>query len=368
MRPQLNDMTDLAHTDFQRILLIKPSSPGDIIHALPVLHALRRRYPKAHLAWLVASPFVNLIEADPALDEVVPFDRRRYGQMSRSLRITREFFSGFLRGLRKRQFDLVIDLQGLFRSGLFARATMAPVRIGFSDAREMAWMFYTDKIVLPDPDAHAADKNYAIARMLGFASVPKDFTIALTPADRERAARLLAGAGVAAGDPYAVLVPVTRWETKCWPPDRFGQLAKVLRERHGLAGVLVGGAGDVAVGDLVTVASGGTASNLCGQTTLRELAAIIDHAAIVVTADSTPMHMAAALGRPLVALFGPTNPRRTGPYGRMMDVLRVELSCSPCYLRRQKQCPYGHACMQRLMVEDVAEAVSVRINSALVEE
>ena len=355
-------MTNLDLTDFRRILLIKPSSPGDIIHALPVLHGLHRRYPAAYLAWLVAAPFVNLIEADPAINEVIAFDRRRFGQVGRSLRITREFVA-FLRELRRRRFDLVIDLQGLLRSGFLARATRAPVRIGFAAAREMAWIFYTHPLDLPDHDAHAAEKNYAVAKLLGFADLPMDFTIALTPEDRDSARRLLKEAGFESREPYVVLVPTTRWETKCWPPDRFGKLARLLRERHGLRSALVGGPADSGIGDLAACTAHEAASNLCGQTTLRELAALVERAAIVVTADSTPMHMAAALGRPLVALFGPTNPRRTGPCDRLMDVLRIELPCSPCYLRKLRQCPHEHACMQRLTVDDVAEAVALRLES-----
>lgn len=357
-------MTDLAGQDFRRILLIKPSSPGDIIHALPVLHGLRRRYPSAHLAWLVATPFANLIEADQALDEVIPFDRKRFGRVGRSLRVTRGF-AAFLRGLRARRFDLAIDLQGLFRSGFLARACGAPVRVGFAAAREMAWIFYTHKIAPLDADVHAADKNYAVAGLLGFDCLPMDFTVGLTDDDRRQAAAFLKEAGFLPGQRYAVLVPATRWETKCWPPERLGQLAGIIRGCHYLDSILVGGRDDVAAGEIALAASNGAAKNLCGMTTLRQLAALIDRAAVVVTPDSTPMHLAAALNRPLVALFGPTNPSRTGPYNRLNDVLRLDLDCSPCYLRRLSQCHHAQACMQRLTVERAAEAVAQRLISSV---
>jgi heptosyltransferase I len=357
-------MSDLPAQDFRRILLIKPSSPGDIIHALPVLHGLRRRYPKAHLAWLVATPFVNLVEADPALNEVVPFDRKRFGRLGRSLRVTRDFAS-FVRRLRARRFDLVIDLQGLFRSGFLARASCAPVRIGFAAAREMAWIFYTHKIEPLDPDTHAADKNYAVAGMLGFADVPMDFAVSVTDEDRRFAAALLRETGFLPGQRYAVLVPSTRWETKCWAAERYGRLAHLIRERHYLDSILVGGGDDVAAGEIAIAASEGTAKNLCGRTTLRQLAALIDRAAVVVTADSTPMHLAAAMKRPLVALFGPTNPHRTGPYGRSRDVLQVDLPCSPCYFRKLSQCPHAHACMEQLAVDHVAAAVAERLRTTV---
>ncbi len=353
-------MSDLASRPFRRILLIKPSSPGDIIHALPVLHGLRHRYPNAHLAWLVATPFADLIEADPALDEVIRFDRKRFGRLGRNLSVTREFIA-FVKELRHKQFDLVVDLQGLFRSGFLALATGAKVRVGFAAARELAWLFYSHKISQDNPDDHAADKNYRVARLLGFADAPMDFGIATTDDDRQQAARLLKETGLNEKQRYAILVVATRWETKCWPPQRYGELAGLLRKQHGISSLIVGGADDIEQGRIAKQASAGAAENICGQTTLRELAALISDAAIVVTADSTPMHMAAAMGRPLVALFGPTNPDRTGPYRRSPNVLSLNRECSPCYIRKLGQCAHDHACMQQLSAESVAEAANQRL-------
>lgn len=350
---------DLAEREFRRILLIKPSSPGDIIHALPVLHGLRRRYPSAHIAWLVATSFANLLEADTAISEVISFDRKRFGRLGRSLSVTGDFAT-FVKSLRAREFDLVIDLQGLFRSGFLSMATGASVRIGFQHARELSWMFYSHRIPRgPSRDEHAADRNYRVGAMLGFDAAPMDFTIAQTEEDRKIAASLVKESGVDQG--YAVLVPATRWETKCWPPDRYGMLAALLREKHGLRSLLVGGSDDAVAGTMAVNLSDGAAVNVCGRTTLRQAAALIEGAEIVVTADSTPMHMAAALRRPLVALFGPTNPSRTGPYGRTADVLRIDLDCSPCYFKMLSQCPHNHACMQKLDVQIIADAAHARL-------
>jgi heptosyltransferase-1 len=349
---------------FERVLIIKPSSPGDIIHALPVLHGLRRRYPDAHIAWLVAASFADLIAADPALNEVIPFDRRRFGWLGRDMAITVEFAS-FVQTLRERRFDLVIDLQGLFRSGFIALASGARTRIGFANAREMGRLFYTHHVRILDEDMHAAERNYLVAPLLDFTDEPMDFSVAITPADRQAADQLRKQAGLVARERYAVLVPATRWETKCWAAERFGELARRLSEQCGLRSVLIGGASDEAAGARAAETSGGAAVNLCGRTTLRQLAALIETAGVVVTADSTPMHLAAALGRPLAALFGPTNPARTGPYGRGADVLRLGLECSPCYLKRLKECPYDHACMRDLSVEAVLEAVRQRVESSV---
>lgn len=371
-------MEQLAVRPFRRILLIKPSSPGDILHALPVARALRAAYPNAHLAWLVASSFADLLEVEPSIDEVIRFDRKRFGRMWRSAAALHAFVD-FIRQLRVRRFDLVVDLQGLFRSGFLAWAAGAATRIGFRDAREAAWLFYTHRLPRRPHATHAVDRNLAVIEQLRLPLGEPDPRPVFTLADDEAARALLANAGIGGRDEYVVLVPSTRWETKRWPPQRFGELAARLgcrpptaasqtasqaiapphaRGEAPLRAVLVGGRDDVAAADAAARASGGAAVNLCGRTSLRQLAALIAGARMVVTADSTPMHMAAAFGRPLVALFGPTHPCRTGPYRRLGDVLRLGVPCSPCYLRRRSECPYDLRCMNELSVDVVlSEAV-----------
>lgn len=353
-------MNDLAERDFKRILLIKPSSPGDVIHALPVLRALRRRFPDAHIAWMIATAFVNMLEAETTLNEIIPFDRKHYGRLGRSWRSTADFLR-FVADLRKKKFDLVIDMQGLFRSGFIARSTGARVRVGFQHAREMAWMFYTHRVPRDDIEKHAAERNLDVAAFLGVDRTNPDFRIAFTPDDEIKVRDLVRGR-LGGDQRVIVMAPSTRWPTKCWPAERFGELAAQLFESSGLKTLLVGGPGDLHDGRRAADASQGAAVNICGQTTLRELAALIDRASLVVTADSTPMHLAAAHGRPLVALFGPTNPVRTGPFGRSRDVVRLELDCSPCYFRKLRQCPYNHQCMQELSVARVAEAAVGRLD------
>ncbi len=353
-------MSPLVQREFRRILIIKPSSPGDIIHALPVLHAVRRRYPEAYIAWLVATPFADLVSADPALSEVIPFDRKRFGKLGRSGAVTIDFVR-FVMQLREKRFDLVIDLQGLFRSGFLAWTSGAGARVGFANAREFAPLFYSHRVRDGETDRHAADHNFLVAPILGSDARELDFSVAIRDEDREAARAIVAEASCPSTDDYVVLVPATRWETKCWPAERFGEVARRLEEAEGIRSILVGGRDDMAAGERAARASKGAAFNACGRTTLRQLAALIAAARIVVTGDSTPMHLAAALGRPLVALFGPTNPRRTGPYGRMADVVRLELDCSPCYLKRLSECPRGHACMEQLDVETVVAAAVRRL-------
>lgn len=356
-------MTPLAQLDFTNILIIKPSSPGDIIHALPVLRGLRQRFPDAAISWLVATHFADLLNADPDIHEVIPFDRKRFGRLWRSPSALREFLE-FNSVLRRRKFDLVVDLQGLFRSGYLARVTGARVRIGLPNSREFARSFHTHVARRPTQSEHAADFNWAVADMLGFERAPRDFSIRVHDADRTAAEGLLRPIVGPAGGRYAVLVPATRWATKCWPAPNYGHLARILQDRFNMPSILVGGGDDVPLGEVAVNHSEGAAHNLCGRTSLRQLAVLIENAAIVVTGDSTPMHMAAAFDRPLVAIFGPTNAARTGPYRRSDAVVRLDLDCAPCYLRHLHQCRFEHACMERMDVQRVADAVAVQLERA----
>jgi lipopolysaccharide heptosyltransferase I len=347
----MGNASGLSHRRFNRILLIKPSSLGDIVHALPVLSGLRQRYPQAEIAWLAGSPYVTLLRAHPALNEVIPFDRRRYGMVGRDLRVS-VHFADFLHKLWSRRFDLAIDLQGLLRSGLLALASGARFRIGFANARELGWLFYTHRIPPGSSDSHAVDKNYRVAEALGFAQLPKDFALHLPPGTEERASAILEQAGLAQR-PYAVLVPAARWQTKRWPTENFARLADAAAQRLGLAVVLIGAAAEAELCYQVQRRAATGLINLAGKSTLPELVAVVKAAQVVVTNDSGPMHVAAAMDRPVVALFGPTNPTRTGPYSAAARVIRKPLPCSPCYLRRLSQCPHKHHCLRQIGVEEV---------------
>lgn len=353
--PEANSTsTPLATRQFERILLIKPSSLGDIVHALPVMHALRARFPHAHLAWLVAAPFASLLRDHPHLDEIITFDRRRMGQTGRSLRVSVEFLH-YLRDLRARRFDLALDLQGLFRSAFLAYASGAPVRIGFAAAREAAPLFYTHRVRVRDPDLHALDKNLTIAAELGCTDPPPTIDLALRDQDRTAAAALLASIGLAADAPFIAVLPGARWETKRWFPQRFAETIDRLWTERRIPAVLLGGGDDRPVCSQVAAASRAAPADLSGKTDLRQLVAVLERAAAVLTHDSGPMHLAAALGKPLVAIFGPTHRFRTGPYGQADAVLQADLPCVPCYLKKLAHCPYDLACMRTVAVTDVVE-------------
>jgi lipopolysaccharide heptosyltransferase I len=321
------------------VLIVKPSAIGDVVHALPVLKLLKDHWPAAKFSWLVTPACAGILDGHPLLHEVIRFDRKGYGSSWRQPRVLKSLFH-FSRDLRARRFDIAIDLQGLFRSGWLTFQSGAPVRIGLSDAREMASLFYTRRVAVPrGGQRHAIDRYLCVSAALGAKRGPVDFPFADTVGDH---------AFVAQRTPprYALLFPGTNWPTKRWPVEKFAALAQQLRQRYNLPSIVGGGPDETALAAPIP-----GAINLAGQTTLNQLVALIRRADLVVSNDSGPMHIAAALGRPLVAPFGPTSPYRTGPYQRMDSVIRLDIVCSPCYSR---SCSH-QSCLQHLEVAPVLE-------------
>lgn len=326
----------------RKILIIKPSAIGDVVHTLPILNLLRRRFPSAKISWLLTPACVGLLDGHPQLDEIILFDRRRFGKSWRDLSAASELIS-FAADLRARKFDLVIDLQGLLRSGWLTWQTGAAARVGFANAREFASLAYTHRVKVSTDEQHAIERYLSIAEALGCGRTPVEFTFATDSADRDFATTLLAGM-----DRFAVLLPGTNWATKRWPVEYFAELVQPLREKWNLQTVIAGGPD---VQPLAAKIPG--ARDLTGKTNLRQLTALLESAAIVIANDSGPMHIASALGKRLVTLFGPTNPTRTGPYGRPDTVTRIDIPCSPCYSRT---CSH-QSCMQWLTPQIVLRQI-----------
>lgn len=346
----------LAERSFERILLIKPSSLGDIVHALPVLRGLRVRYPSARIDWLIASPFAALIQGHPDLNHVIIFDRKRFGGILTDRGAASDLWR-FLRELRVTRYDLVVDLQGLLRTGLLSAVTGASVRVGFREAREGAWWFYTHRIAASPVNTHAVDRNLRYAQALGFDAATASFDLALNDTDRAGARRLLDANGVFPHKPWLAIVPGARWETKTWSKEHFVQLINELHALGACRCVLIGGPDETAICQRIRERCLTAPTDLSGRSDVRTFAALISLADAVLCHDSAALHLAVALNRPLVCLTGPTNPHRTGPYQRLSDVLRLDLPCSPCYFRKLSQCPYNHKCMRDLNPAMVITAV-----------
>ena len=369
------DLNDLRTRDFRRILLIKLSAVGDVVHTIPVLNKLRRRYPAARIDWLVTPAIAELIRHHPAVSNVVLFMRDDWATPWRPAALVR--VAKLAADLRRARYDLIVDMHGQFRTAFFTLAAGAPVRIGFDrprpevwhasertfpleaykhawkGARELSWIAYTHRIPVPTLDVHAVDRYLSIGSMLGLDDSPADFSFPV-PADAvARVEALLRTHGVAHGASVLLCAPGTNWETKHWSAERFAEVVRHFLAR-GRRVVLIGSERERPVCARVAAAAPG-AIDLCGATTLAELAALVRRSSGAITNDSGPMHMAVALDRPVVSVFGPTDALWIGPYGRPDAVLRADLPCAPCYLRQLRHCGHGHACMGEITAAAVIE-------------
>jgi len=314
-----------------KILILKPSSLGDVIQALPVLRLLKLRHRDAEIYWWIDSALAPLLREDPDLAGVILFERQRW----RSPRHWPEMLRS-IRALRAKKFDLVIDLQCLARSGAFAWLARGNFLVGLDEVREGARGFYDVAVPRKNYFTHAVDWYLSVLPQLG---VPVHHHFIWLPERPQAAAevqrRWLAEFGVphsALRAPRLLLVqPGARWPNKRWPIEHFSDLARRLAGKFPDTRLAVlGGKNDRLLGEIVSEAMPGRCLNLCGQTSLPEMIEWIRLGDLLITNDTGPMHAAAALGKPLVALFGPTEPHRTGPYGHLENVLRLDLPCSPC--------------------------------------
>ena len=336
----------------KRLLLIKPSSLGDVVHAVPTAWALKERWPTLHLSWLVNKGLDALIKPISCIDDVILFDRSRYRGLFGPLAQRGELRS-FTRTLRDAKFDAVLDLQGLFRSGLFSWLTRAPLRVGDRDAREGAWLFYNKRVNTPEQPIHARERYAALADTLG-AGVHSRQDLDVRDTETTSARNTLAEAGFNGG-PMIAVCPGARWETKIYPAESFAAVLDVLAETAGVSQpVLVGGNDLVEIcNEICKVCKVAKPLNLAGKTGLRELTAMLDISELVLTCDSGPMHIAAAQGTPVLAIFGSTDPRRTGPFAQLENVVHGECELMPCLKRH---CPgMGHKCMRDLGAHAITE-------------
>jgi len=324
-----------------KILILKPSSLGDVIQALPVLRLLKLHWPHAQIYWWIDSGLAPLLENDPDLAGVVRFERKRWAKP----RFWPEMLRS-IRWMREQNFDLVIDLQCLARSAIFAWLANGQKLIGLDEIRESARAFYDIAVPRKSFHTHAVDWYLSVLPRLDV-PVDKNFEwLPFRPAvandirhkwpDAADVDRGVQNGGQPQEPHWIALQPGARWQNKRWPIEHFAELVRQLAKKYPHARfAILGDKGDQLLGQIISEAVPDRCLNLCGQTTLPEMIEWIRRCDLMVTNDTGPMHAAAALGKPLVALFGPTEPRRTGPYGHLDSVIRLaELPCSPCLKSR----------------------------------
>jgi heptosyltransferase-1 len=312
-----------------RILLVKLSSFGDVIHALPTLEALRTAYPDGHITWLVESAYAPLLTGHPALDEVVAVPRVRLRQNLNSRELPA--LARLMRRLRAQPFDLVLDLQGLLKSAIWVALARSPRKVGYHGTREGSYLVLTERVAPYNPDAHAVRRYLHLAHYLGAPPAPPRFRLGFS--GQINLDSLIPPAGAR---PLAVIHPGARWATKLWPTSAWARLADWLGREQGLTVALTGSQADRDLAEAIISQAATPVLNLAGRTTLAELAAVYRQAVLAVTTDTGPMHLAAAVGTRVAAVFGPTAPWRTGPFGEGHEIVRLDLDCSPCFRRH---CP-----------------------------
>lgn len=319
-------MVPLAELQPRRIALIKPSALGDIVHALPVLSALRAKFPHAAITWVVNKSYESLLAGHPDLTGTLAFDR---GAGRRGLRGAVSYAARFAAELRHRRFDLVIDLQGLLRTGLMCLATGAPRVVGFANAREGSRYAYTDRVRVPDADRiHAVDRYWRVVEALGAGDVPRRFLVPLSPAAKVWASAELRGLP----RPIVAVAVGAKWATKRWPPSHFAELLSRVKG----SSVFVGTSDDTARSLEVIHSLPSPTRDFTGKTTLPQLAALLAASDVMVGNDTGPLHLAAALGKPCVAPYTCTRVALHGPYGSFLGGVETTVPCGGSYL---KTCP-----------------------------
>lgn len=336
-----------------KILILKPSSLGDVIQALPVLRSIKSQLPESRIYWWIDSNLAPLLEDDPALEGIVRFERRRWA----APRHWGELWHS-VHWIRRQSFDWVIDLQCLARSGIVAWLANGGLTVGLDDAREGARGLYDLIARRPSFHTHAVDWYLQILPLLGL-DVRTDFE--WLPSRPDIAAGLRCKWPLDS-HPWLVLQPGARWLNKRWPIDSFAELARQVTTRFPRSHLAVlGGLEDAPLGATIVQAAGERCLDLTGKLTLTEMVEWIRVCQLMVTNDTGPMHVAAALGKPVIALFGPTEPQRTGPYGQVKNVLQLDLPCVPCLSSR---CHYAKPleCLRALPPERVFHAIGSRLN------
>ena len=351
-RPRLPPLEPVAHL---KILILKPSSLGDVVQALPVLRLLKLHWPASAIFWWLDASLSPLLEDDPDLAGVVRFERDGWTSPARWPEMWRS-----IRWMRDQRFDLVIDLQCLARSGAFAWLARGQFLIGLDEPREGARGFYDVVVRRVSFHTHAVDWYLEVPRAL---RVPVHWNFEWLP-DRARVSTEVKRKWHTDLSRWMVLQPGARWANKRWPVERYAELVRRLAETFpAYRFAVLGSAADRDLGAAIARADRGRCLDLTGRVSLPEMVEWIRLSDLAIANDTGPMHVAAALGKPVVAIFGPTEPRRTGPYGQLEGVVQADLPCVPCL---KPHCAFARplACLHEISPDRIVQRVQQRLPAA----
>lgn len=344
------------------ILIVKMSAIGDVIHTLPALNALRDSFPDASITWLVEEAAADLVIGHQSVDKVIVSKRKRWIKELCSSSFPRAFrkILSFICTLREIEYDMIIDFQGLLKSGVMVMLARGEKKVGFDKGMEHAecsHFFYNLRIPPVSMEVHALKRGLMMIKALGLKADKIQYKLPVTFEQRRAIHTLLKEYGITSNDKIVCINPQATWETKLWDNGKFADLTDRIQEQYGARIVFTGGPGDRPVIDGIISMAKKACVNLAGLTTLKTLAALYEQAGVLVTTDTGPMHLGAAVGTRVVAIFGSTAPWRTGPYGSDHLVVRSALGCSPCFKR---ECEHK-TCMHDITVDQVMSAVQTQM-------
>ena len=330
-----------------RFLLVRLGSLGDVIHAVPAAAALRRRYPSARIDWMVDPQYLDVVRLVTVVDRAIPIDTR--GPWARTVAALRSAWST--------RYDIAIDLQGLIKSAALARLSLSTRVVGLapSDLREPWARIFYSATASSAVTRHVIHKNLALLRMVDVADAAVTFPLTIPQTDVVERVQAQYGASG-----YVIVNPGAAWPNKRWPPSRFGQLAARIRERWHVPSVVVWGPGEETLARDVADTSGGAAV-LAPPTSVTDLFGLAKRARAMVSGDTGPLHIAAAVGTPIVSLFGPTDPARNGPWS-ISDVCVSRYDRCSC--RYERRCRLERPCIEDIGLEEVVSAFERRLTTS----
>jgi heptosyltransferase-1 len=333
---------------YKNILIVKLSAIGDVIHALPVAHALKQTYPDARITWVVEKPAYDLLTNNPDIDEIIIFDKPKFKSLTGLLS------NGytFSKLLKSHHFDLAIDLQGLFKSAAISYLSGAPKRLVYCNARELSDKI-GQRICGNHEHGHVVDRYLDVAQHLGCKIDQVQFPMNITEIEVQKAEAIAHHAGLRLENPYVVLAPGTNWPSKCWPTTHFAKLADQLYDNN-MIPVIIGGPNDKRLAEEIIANTKIPPVDLIGKTSLKQLAHIIKKSQAFVGGDTGPMHLAVAVGTRVVTMFGPTDPNRNGPYGENHSILTPDVPCICCWKR---QCTKTPMCLETINADVVYQSI-----------
>ena len=331
----------------KNVLVVKLSAIGDVIHALPVSYAIKESFPEAKVTWVVEPPAYDLLTNNPYIDHILLFEKKKFKTIGGLLKN----LPGISAELKKIKYDVALDLQGLGKSAVITYLSGAPVKLGCCNMREFSHLV-SKPVCGRNQNGHIVERYLDVVRELGCKVEKVVFPVAITEKEADIANKLMVQAGMNMKNPYVVLAVGANWPNKRWPTNLYAELVDILYAKDIIPVVIGGGVVDARLVAEINEQAEIPPVDLVGKTTLKELAYIIQNAKAIVGGDTGPMHLAAGLGKTVVALMGPTDANRNGPYGQPENVIEISRDCKHCWKR---ECKLSLDCLADIKVQTVVE-------------